>query len=94
MFGFRVPARGVPALEKAIQESGHSQAEFFRLAVEAAINGGDVAAAGFHSGEQAGLAKAGELIRHMAERMVELGERLERKGDSGVEAFEIDDGGE
>ena len=96
MYGFRVPGRGVVILEKAIAESGRTQAEFFRMAVEALVNDGDVAAAAYHSGEQAGLARAGELLRGGAiANLTALADHLEKKGDSGIESVELaigDDG--
>ena len=96
-FGFRISARAVPVLEKAIADSGRTQAQFFRMAVEGLLNEGGIAASAFHQGKQEGEAQSGEMMRHFAERLIELAARLEAKGgDQGVEsvALAIDDDGE
>ena len=89
VFGLRVPARGVPVLEAAIKRSGHSQAEFFRIAVEAACSRGDIAAASFAAGRSTGHSDASFLLAKFSEQLTEISKRLEKK-ESGVEAFEIE----
>ena len=103
VFAVRIPARGVTVLEKAIDDSGLSQSAFFRIALEALINDADISAASFRNGEQAGLARAGELLRGgVIANLTALADRLEKKADSasGVESVELtideeggDDGG-
>ena len=99
VFAVRIPARGVTVLEKAIADSDYSQSQFFRIALEALINGADISAASFRNGEQAGLARAGEMLRGgVIANLTALADHLEKKADSasGVESvdFSIDDDGD
>ena len=90
VFGLRVTGRGVAVLEKAIRKSGHSQAEFFRIAIEAACSAGDIEAAAYEAGRSRGHDDAGFLVGKFAERLTEISKRLEKK--SSVESFEIESG--
>ena len=89
VYGLRVPARGVRVIEKAIRESGHSQTEFFRIAVEGACSLGGLEAAAYANGRAKGHDDAAFLIAKFAEELAAIGKRLEKK-DS-VETFEIED---
>ena len=98
VFAVRIPPRGVSVLEKAIEDSDYSQSQFFRIALEALVNGADISAASFRNGEQAGLARAGGYLRGSIANLTALADQLEKKADSasGVEsvAFSIDDDGD
>ena len=89
VYGLRIPGRGVRVLEKAIRKSGHSQSEFFRIAIEAACSAGGVEAAAFAAGRSTGHDDAGYLVGKFAEELAAIGKRLGKK-DS-VETFEIED---
>ena len=77
VYGLRIPARGVLVLEKAIRDSGHSQSEFFRIAIEAACSAGGIEAAAYQAGRSRGHDDAGYLVGKFAERLTETSKRLE-----------------
>ena len=77
VYGLRIPARGVLVLEKAIRDSGHSQSEFFRIAIEAACSSGGIEAAAYQAGRSRGHDDAGHLIAKFAEELAATGKRME-----------------
>ena len=87
VFGLRVSGRGIAVLEKAIRKSGHSQTEFFRIAVEGACSLGGLEAAAYANGRAKGHDDAAFLIAKFAEELAAISKRLEKK--SSVESFGV-----
>ena len=73
IYGVRVPARLSRVLEKTIRKSGHSQSEFFRIAIEVACSQGGIQASAFAAGRSAGHDDAGHLISEFAEKLAAVG---------------------
>ena len=68
-------------MEKAIAESGLTQAKFFRLALEGLVSAGGISAASFEHGRARGHADAGLLLQKYSDQISATAARLVAEPD-------------
>ena len=81
IYAVRVSPRGAVILEKAIAESGLTQARFFRLALEGLVSAGGISAASFEHGRARGHADVGLLMAKYADQISATAARLVAEPD-------------